>query len=128
MPMKIQAIETFPKIHLTPLASVRIENFSVIVEADDEHGRRIQFVMRPYQALRMITADCYLLLPGVTITPRFVYEVVDSEWVADLKRNLSMVDSTATFLNKTHHYLFPLQDEFLEVVAWDVKVSVKGSV
>jgi len=102
---------------------VRLEEGSVIVEADDEQEQRIQIIMGPYQAMRMTTADCFILPPGTNIIPKTVYEVSESEWISDLKRVLSVTDETATFLNKAHHYLFPLQDDFLEVVAWDITVS-----
>lgn len=118
--MKLLAIPTLPKLYTAPLATVRVENSSVIVEADDEHEQRIQFVLQPYQALRMTTADCFMLPSGVNIIPKTICEVVDSEWISDLKRVLSVTDETATFLNKAHHYLFPFQDDFLEVVAWEI--------
>ena len=125
--MKLLTIPTLPRLHTTPLAVVRVENSRVIVEADDEHERRIQFVLRPYQALRMTTADCFMPPSGVAIKPQVVTEVVDSEWITDLKRSLSTVDETATFLNKARHFLIPLQDDFLEVVAWEIIASVPVS-
>ena len=121
--MKLIALDNLPKLHATPLSSVRVENSGVIVEVDDEHEQRIQFVLRPYQAVRMITADCFMLPHGISIKPQMVCEIADSEWIADLKRSLSIVDETATFLNKAHHYLFPLQDDFLEVVAWGIEAN-----
>jgi len=121
--MKLAALDAFPKLHTTPLALVRVENASVIVEVDDEHEERIRFILRPYQALRMTTADCFMLPPGVDFNPKMVNEIINSEWVSGLKRDLSVVDETGTFLNKSHHYLFPLQDDFLEVVAWEISIE-----
>lgn len=121
--MKLLTIPILPRLHTTPLAAVHVENSSVIVEADDEDERRIQFVLRPYQALRMTTADCFRLPSEVVINPQAVTEVIDSEWITDLKHNLSMGDKTATFLNKARHFLIPLQDDFLEVVAWEITAS-----
>lgn len=121
--MRHLALPSLPTLNDTPLASVRLENGSVIVEADDEQERRVQIVMRPYQAMRMTTADCFMLPPGIKIMPKTICEVLDSEWISDLKRVLSVTDETATFLNKAHHYLFPLQDDFLEVVAWEIAAS-----
>ena len=121
--MRLLAIPSFPRLNTTPLASVRLEEGSVIVEADDEQEQRIQIIMGPYQAMRITTADCFTLPPGTNIIPKTVCEVSESEWISDLKRVLSVTDETATFLNKAHHYLFPLQDDFLEVVAWDIAVS-----
>lgn len=120
--MKLLAINALPRLHATPIASVCVERSSVIVEADNEFEQRIHFVLRPYQALRMTTADCFMLPIGVIINPQIVVEVVESEWISELEHNLSIVDETATFLTKARHFLFPLQDDFLEVIAWDITV------
>lgn len=121
--MKLIALEGLPRLHKTPLGSVRVEKAGVFVEVDDEHEERIQFVLRPYQAVRMTTADCFTLPPGVCILPQVICEIANSEWIADLKRRLALVDETATFLTKAHHYIFPLQDDFLEVVAWGIDMN-----
>ncbi|MCC6322745.1 MAG: hypothetical protein IT438_15055 [Phycisphaerales bacterium] len=110
------------------MGSVRVENSGVVVEVDDEREQRIQFTLRPYQAMRMTTADCFMLPPGIAIKPQMVCEMVDSEWITDLKRSLSIVDKTSTFLNNAHHYIIPLQDEFLEVVAWGIDTNCNAAV
>ena len=125
--MKLLSLDFLPKLHTTPLSSVQVKNSGVIVEVDDEHERRVRFVLRPYQALRMTTADCFILPAEIRIKPQLVCEIVDSEWIAELKHNLSFIDESATFLQKAHHYLFPLQDDFLEIVAWDINVSSNAS-
>lgn len=122
--MKFLALQTLPILHRTPLATVRVENSAVIVEADDAEERRIQLVLRPYQALRMTTTDCFLIPVGAVFDPRFVIEVLDSEWISDLKRSLSRVDKTATFLNNARHFLIFLQEDFLEVVSREITASV----
>lgn len=43
--------------------------------------------------------------------------------MADLHRKLRKTDILADFLEKSQHYLVPLQDDFLEVVAWGVAVE-----
>jgi len=121
--MELLPIATLPRLNTTPLATLRVENGSVIVEADDEHEQRILIVLRPYQAMRMTTADCFMLPSGASIIPKTICEILDSQWIADLKRVLNVTDETGTFLNKAHHYLFPLQDDFLEVVAWEIAAS-----
>ncbi len=118
--MRTVELQELLKLNTTPLAVVRIENSSVIVEADDEQEQRIRFIMRPYQALRMTTADCFMVPEGVAMRPNRVVEVLDSVWLQELKRNLSVVDATATFMSKARHFIFPLQDDFLEVVAWGI--------
>jgi hypothetical protein len=33
------------------------------------------------------------------------------------------VDETGTFMGKARHFILPLQDDFLEVVAWDITMK-----
>lgn len=124
--MNLIVVQDLPRLHVTPLASIRVEDSHVIVEVDDERERRIELVFQPYQAVRVITADCFVLPAGVSIVPQTVVEVVGSEWIAALKTNLKQVDETAKFMNKARHFIVPLQDDFLEVVAWNV-VSPKAT-
>ena len=70
--------------------------------------------------MRMITADCFALPDGVALLPNTVMEVLNSSWIAELTRSLKRVDETATFMGKARHFILPLQDDFLEVVAWNI--------
>jgi hypothetical protein len=100
---------------------VVVKENQVIAEADDAAERRWRFVFEPYQAVRVTTADCFSTPGGLTLIPQAVVEVADSEWIAELKASLTRIDHTATFMDKAHHFLLPLQDDFLEVVAWAVR-------
>lgn len=93
------------------------------MEVDDEEERRIRFTFQPYQAVRVVTADCYSPPAALWIEPQVISEVFDSEWIDQLQRACSRVDETANFMERARHFLVPLQDEFLEIVAWDVKWS-----
>ncbi len=121
--MTIVPVQSIPRLHTTPLASVQVKDSQVIVDVDDEREKRFRLVFKPYQAMRMITADCYHLPGGVSLLPNTVMEVLDSSWIADLTKNLKQVDETATFLGKARHFILPLQDDFLEVVAWNITLS-----
>ena len=117
--MNLIPVENLPRLHVTPLASIQMKESCVVVEADDEAEKRIELLFQPYQALRVTTADCFVLPKGVSIVPQTVVEVVGSEWIAALKVNLRQVDETAKFMEKARHFIVPLQDDFLEVVAWN---------
>lgn len=119
--MKLLPVEDLPRLHTTPLAEVVVKENQVIAEADDAAERRWRFVFEPYQAVRVTTADCFSTPGGLTLIPQAVVEVADSEWIAELKASLTRIDHTATFMDKAHHFLLPLQDDFLEVVAWAVR-------
>ncbi len=118
--MNLIPVQDLPRLHTTPLASIQVRNSRVIVELDDENEKRIRLVFQTYQAIRVITADCFALPDGVSVLPRTVAEVVGSDWVSSLKMNLKRVDEAATFMNKARHFIVPLQDDYLEVVAWEV--------
>src|SRR5437667_11906858 len=111
-------VQSIPRLHTTPLASIRVKDSRVIADIDDEQEKRLSLVFHPYQAMRMTTADCYALPDGVVLSPNTVMEVLRSTWIAELTRRLKQVDETATFMGKARHFIVPLQDDFLEVVAW----------
>jgi hypothetical protein len=126
--MKLIPVQDFPRLHVTPLASIQIKNSRVVVELDEETEKRIELLFQPYQAIRVITADCFFLPKGVSIVSQRVVEVVDSEWITTLKANLRLVDETGNFMEKSRHFIIPLQDEFLEIVAWNVVVRAFAAV
>jgi hypothetical protein len=68
----------------------------------------------------VITADCFDLPPEIQAFPKEIVEVIDSPWIAELKAVLKKTDHTATFMDRARHFLIPAQDEFIEVVAWDL--------
>jgi hypothetical protein len=103
-----------------------VESGSVIAEIDDEHEQRVRLVFQPYQAVRLTTADCFVLPDEIAAVPRAVSKIIDSDWLAALRANLKRVDETATFMDKAQHFLVPLQDDFLEVAAWSVRIERMG--
>lgn len=121
--MEFEPVEGLPPLHETPLGVVKIASPSVFVDVDDEGENRVRLIFCTYQAVRMTTTDCYLPPAGLSVIPRTVVRVLGSAWVADLRRKLRKTDILADFLEKSQHYLVPLQDDFLEVVAWGVAVE-----
>ena len=117
---RFASLANLPRLHKTPLATIRVEEGRVVVEADDEQEERIRLVCQPFQALRVVTADCFDVPDGLMIRSGEVVEIRDSAWLAELTDALRRHDHGATFMEKARHFLLPLQDDFLEVVAWDV--------
>lgn len=117
--MRMVPVQGMPMLNTTPLATIRVDR-AVIIEADDPSEKRWQFTLSPYQAVRITTSDCFLVPSGLTFIHNTVCEVVDSPWVRDLSASLGKIDNTATFMSQAHHYFFPLQDDFAEVVAWEI--------
>lgn len=121
--MIFQPVQGIPKLETTPHPVVKVESSCVSVEVYDENETRIRLVFRPYQAVRMVTSDCYIPPGDLSIIVKVVVEVVGSTWLDELRANLHRVDETADFMDKAHHYLIPLQDDFLEVVAWSLELE-----
>lgn len=112
-----------PKLHGAPVALVTCDSPRIIVEVDNDKGKRIRLVFEPYQAVRIITADCFEVPEGVSIAPQTIVEIRNSTWVDALRNTLKATDYEADFMDKARHFLLPLQDDFLEIVAWNVRAE-----
>ena len=121
--MKLCLVENLPHLHTTPLEIVHINHNKVTVEADDEGERRFRFVLSPFQAVRMTTIDCFSSLSFEDFVPKRIAEVINSDWIEQLRKELSRNDVTATFMNRARHFLFPFQDNVLEVVAHRLEIA-----
>lgn len=118
------AVAGLPAIHTTPLARIVVENSKAIVELDDLNERRVRLIFWPYQAVRIITADCFESSQEDSLLPNVVSERRSSPWIQKLLERQRRIDATARFMEKARHFLVPLQDDFLEVIAWDVAWEV----
>lgn len=121
--MLITASKGMPELNSSPLASVICNCPKVIVEADDVNEARIRLTFSPYQAIKMITFDCFDLPDGVSIIPHTVMEIKNSQWLHELRIISKLTDCEAGFMDKAKHFLLPLEDDFLEIVAWSVEVE-----
>ena len=119
--MQLSTIHKFQGFSTTPLGKLTVENAKVIVELTVENVS-IRVVFAPYQAVRVTTADCFLVAPDAFIEPRTIMEMSNSQWIEQLSGSLSQVDETATFLTQTRHFLVACQDNFIEIIAWDYEL------
>ena len=117
------SVDGLPKLNSTPLASIVIDSPSVTLEADDDNEVRRKIIFEPYQAVRVTTFDCYLLPKEVPLLQQTIMEIEDSTWIKELRSALELTDSSASFMDKARHFLLPLQEDFLEIVALDVKLK-----
>lgn len=113
------------RFHNTPLPEVKINSPSVLLFVDKPNEERFQIEFSPYQAARIITVDCFdlgLISSDESISMT-IYEVLNSKWIKQLKIELKGNDEGANFLDKSKHFMMPLQDDFLEVVAWEYNIN-----
>jgi hypothetical protein len=119
--MKVQIANKDITIHNVPLEGFKCESHSISIEFDDENEKRWRIEFSPIQAIKITTDDCFDYLSNTAdgyIISRQLCEVIDSDWIKELDFNLKEHDSVADFLNKSHHYILPLGDNVVEVVAW----------
>ena len=122
--MEVKASSTEFEIDEVPLEKMYFgKEDEFIVEFDDVTEKRISLEFGSHQAIKITTIDCFdvnsLLINGRL--ERRVLEVIDSEWVKELKKELWSHDHTATFMDKAHHYVLPLGDNIVEIIAWGMK-------
>jgi len=51
-------------------------------------------------------------------------EIVQSKWIEELRLVLRRSDEGASFLDRARHFIVPLQDDFAEVVAWNIRWEI----
>lgn len=122
MNKKALLLSDFPRIHSTPLANITSVDSKLLIELDDINEKRFCLCFNPYQAFQVITADCYSPPVGITILLQGVYEIFGSSWINRLEDVALKCDHDSTFMKKSRHFIIPLQDQFLEVIAWDIQL------
>ena len=50
-------------------------------------------------------------------------EVIDSNWLHELRCSLLNIDEEADFMDKSKHFLIPCYDNIIEIIAWDIEVT-----
>jgi hypothetical protein len=117
------AVPGAPRLHSTPLAALSSKGSRVTITADGTDRSRLAFAFGPCQAIRVTTEDCFQRPHGGGFAQRVLMEVSPSAWIEELKAALAGIDSQATFLDQTKHYLLDAGDEVYEVVAWEATWS-----
>lgn len=106
----------------SPSAKVTYENSSIAIELRyDSVVRRVSF--RPVQAVRITTADCFLMSGESFISPRSIMEVRESKWLLQLSDAAKTIDESSEFMDKAKHFVVPCDDQFIEVIAWMYEVT-----
>jgi len=116
------------EIHGTPLEKICIEECKVTIELDDINEERYIVTFIPYQAIKITTFDCmpidYYFSDQCIKEGRYhcyILEMTDSPWIKQLKTDL--IDENANFLNKSKHFLIPLRQDIIEIVAHKVDIK-----
>ena len=124
--MKTKIIIKDFEIHTTPLEKMSVSANSIEIFLDDIKENRIKITAKPYQAIKITTIDCvssldykndYCYRDGRF--HRHILEIEDSSLVNELKEKTS----DSSFLEKSRHFVLPLQENIVELVAYDIKLE-----
>lgn len=115
-----------PALHTTPILRLLVLDNAIQLTLDDELERPIVFTLKPFQAVRVTTIDCFDPSHTPQLTRR-VLSATRSEWIDQLRASLAQTDESARFLDRSLHYLFPCQDNVVEIVSWPMSWSLGES-
>lgn len=113
------------KIHETPLEKIIFDGTQLKIEFDDENEERWCAFFTQNQGFKVTTIDCFMISDILICgkKPQFILVNDNSEWIACLRATLQKTDYTANFLDTAKHYIFPFQDNVVEVVSSSVKID-----
>ena len=126
MNQKTQVIMPDFEIHTTPLEKILIDAYSVEILLDDIRENRYRIFAKPYQAIKIITIDCassenyhndYCFRDGKY--HRHILLMINSNLINELKINATEHD----FLEKAKHFILPLQENIVEIIAYELVVE-----
>ncbi|BCN29445.1 hypothetical protein [Anaeromicropila herbilytica] len=113
------------KIHETPLEKIFFDGTQITIEFDDEDEKRWCVMFSQIQEFKITTIDCFdvskLLMDGMKSS--YILFEDNSKWINNLNITLNKTDYHASFFDKSKHYIFPFQDNIVEVVSLNISIE-----
>jgi len=125
--MNIKVLNKELEINTTPLENIILNPYLIDIEIDDIEEERYKIVIKPYIAFKVVTIDCvssidyyneYCFRDGRF--HRHILEIESSPWVYELRKVLT--DKNSKILDEVKHYVLPLQDIIIEIIANDIVI------
>ncbi|GAC1518442.1 MAG: hypothetical protein NVS3B10_20390 [Polyangiales bacterium] len=94
----------------------------IVAVRDDDPRTRWRFKLTSVQAVRITTSDCFDYT-GVLIDnklSRRLVEILGSSWLKALAAELREHDASATFMDKSRHFVLAFHEQVIEIAAWNV--------
>lgn len=131
------------KLNSVPKEAIIFDSYDLskrYIEVDDINEIRWRIKINNFQALKITPIDCanlnflqngdfpnacYEIKEGYPV-PQFVayiMEVIDSNWLHELRRSLLNIHEEADFMDKSKHFLIPCYDNIIEIIAWDIELT-----
>jgi hypothetical protein len=105
------------------LVSVGYQTDGVVIGVrDDDPRTRWRYKFANVQAVRVTTSDCFDYT-GVLIDnklSRRLVEIIGSSWLKALAAELREHDASATFMDKSRHFVLAFHEQVVEIAAWSV--------
>lgn len=119
--MKIQALEPSILVHDVPFEKIICDSKNgnkLLIEFDDENEKRYRIDFITHIVLKVVRDDCFDsgFLSSVT-NDGMMYELLDSEWIYQLKKDYYNRRKHEHLMDGTHHYLIILGDYYVEIIA-----------
>jgi hypothetical protein len=123
--MNYKIVTKTPEIHSVPLSNICINDREFFVEFDDISEQRWRMDFKTNFAWKSTCVD-YLeinpllikeLIDDKNVFHSYVVEVIDSIWLNELKQNY--ISSEEQIIDQAHHYLLFLDENLVEVLAFD---------
>lgn len=125
--MKTKIIDSNIVIHTVPLEKIDFDTH-LTVAFDDVNLNRITKKIINVVAFKVVYDDVwdydymcdeafYTDEKGNEKYKRYIYELLDSKWIDELRKNSDEQDADVFEKNEYHHYVLILGDKILEVVA-----------
>jgi len=114
------------EMHTTPLEKISINSNYIEILLDDVAGNRYKISAKPYQAIKIVAIDCvssvdyhndYCFRDGRY--HRHILQIENSDFLNTLRETASEHD----FLEKSRHFVLPLQDNIIELIAYELNVE-----
>jgi len=132
------------EIHTVPLERLVLDqdntkdNFLLL---DDVNEKRWKITFKRLHGLKITATDyrgldfrkgvgnfpdeCFTKGKNFPHCHKYIMEVIDSPWIKELKNTLGEKPSAEDLesINGTRHFLLPLYDNVIEIIAWDLQLE-----
>ncbi|WP_094229257.1 hypothetical protein [Methanolobus psychrotolerans] len=125
--MEIQVLEPDITVHDVPFEKIVCDNKDgnkLFIEFDDENEIRYKIEFVTYVALKVTIDDCFdsSFLSSLS-TDGMMYEILNSDWLSQLKDDYYNRRKYEHLMEGTHHYIMILGDFYVEIVARGYKLT-----
>jgi hypothetical protein len=114
------------EINTTPLEKISIDTNSIEIWLDDIAESRYKLTAKPYQAVRVTSIDCVSSLDYYNefcfrdgSYHRHILHLAQSAFINELKEKTS----NSAFLDKSKHFVLPLQDIIVEIISYELNLE-----